>query len=67
MADTKVNVNMIGDGQVATNTIAPDAVTTAKVIDGTLTNADFAPTANISVSKLNSFDPLFFMKLSIQA
>lgn len=54
MADTKVNVNMIGDGQVATNTIAPDAVTTAKVIDGTLTNADFAPTANISVSKLNS-------------
>ena len=54
MADTKVNVNMIGDGQVATNTIAPDAVTTAKVVDGTLTNADFSPTANISVSKLNS-------------
>ena len=54
MADTKVNVNMIGDGQVATNTIAPDAVTTAKVVDGTLTNDDFSPTANISVSKLNS-------------
>ena len=33
MADTKVNVNMIGDGQVATNTIAPDAVTTAKIAD----------------------------------
>ena len=54
MADTKVNVNMIGDGQVATNTIAPNAVNSAKVVDGTLTNADFSPTANISVSKLNS-------------
>lgn len=42
----------VSDGAVSTSKIASDAVTSAKILDGEIVNADISATAAISLSKL---------------
>jgi hypothetical protein len=44
--------NVTGDLTGAASAIADNTVTSAKIVDGTIVNADISPTANIAVSKL---------------
>ena len=54
MGETKVNNNMIQDGAIDTNKLAPNSISSANITDSSLVNADISPSAAISVSKLNT-------------
>ena len=54
MGETKVNNNMIQDGAIDTNKLAPNSISSANITDGSIVNADISPTAAISVSKLST-------------
>ena len=54
MGETKVNNNMIQDGAIDTNKLAPNSISSANITDGSIVNADISPSAAISVSKLST-------------
>ena len=54
MGETKVNNNMIQDGAIDTNKLAPNSISSANITDSSLVNADISPSAAISISKLNT-------------
>ena len=54
MGQTKVNNNMIQDGAIDTNKLAPNSISSANITDSSIVNADISPTAAITVSKLST-------------
>ena len=54
MGETKVNNNMIQDGAIDTNKLAPNSISSANITDGSIVNADISPSAAISISKLST-------------
>tara|TARA_B100000886_G_scaffold134229_1_gene90584 strand:+ start:126 stop:2012 length:1887 start_codon:yes stop_codon:yes gene_type:complete len=54
MGETKVNNNMIQDGAIDTNKLAPNSISSANITDGSIVNADISPSAAITLSKIST-------------